>query len=225
MSPQFVVPDSLALADLAVLLGRAARVENGAVRLIADGPVLAVYVAVLYPAGLLDQTPTVLGLRTFALTAPEAFDSVVPVASLLARVEVLQGDVVDPTAPVTVRLPAPVYTASWAAISPPKKGWVSLDPVDPAVLRSSARVGIAEIAAAIPAPVGEQVVHKVRSEIWGRPIPGLEHVPAGGAFAAESLGFLGDDSAIRIFETGPWTRLSTARGHVLVKRRSWSLLA
>ena len=37
-------------------------------RLIADSGVLAAYVAVFYPVGLLDETPTVLGLRTFALT-------------------------------------------------------------------------------------------------------------------------------------------------------------
>jgi len=38
-----------------------------------------------------------------------------------------------------------------------------------------------------------------------------------------SLGFLGDDENANIYETGPWTRVSTERGHVLVKRRSWSL--
>jgi hypothetical protein len=66
-------------------------------------------------------------------------------------------------------------------------------------------------------------VHRVRSEVWGRPIGGLEYVPAGAAFAALSLGFLGGQDAVRVYETGPWTRLSTAHGHVLVKRRSWSL--
>ena len=61
-----------------------------------------------------------------------------------------------------------------------------------------------------------------------RPLAGghhLEHVPAGGAFAALSLGFLGGDSEdeVRIYETGPWTRLTTDRGHVLIKRKAWSL--
>jgi hypothetical protein len=65
-------------------------------------------------------------------------------------------------------------------------------------------------------------VRKVRSEVWSRPIEGLEHVPAGAAFAALSLGFLGDDE-VRLYETGPWTRLTTKRGHVLVKRRDWTL--
>ena len=37
-----------------------------------------------------------------------------------------------------------------------------------------------------------------------------------------NLGFLGDDE-VRMFETGPWTRLTTQRGHILVKRKAWTL--
>jgi hypothetical protein len=60
--------------------------------------------------------------------------------------------------------------------------------------------------------------------VWARPIPGLEHVPAGAGFAALSLGFLGSaEESVQIFETGPWTRLTTRRGHVLAKRRAWTL--
>jgi hypothetical protein len=70
-------------------------------------------------------------------------------------------------------------------------------------------------------------VRRVRTEVWGRPIEGLEYVPTGAGFAAVSLGFLGDVASgqeqVRIYETGPWTRLTTQRGHVLVKRRAWSL--
>jgi len=65
-------------------------------------------------------------------------------------------------------------------------------------------------------------VRRVRAEVWGREIPGAEHIPAGAGFAAVSLGFLGDD-AVASYETGPWTRLTTRRGHVLVKRRAWTL--
>jgi hypothetical protein len=50
-----------------------------------------------------------------------------------------------------------------------------------------------------------------------------EHLPAGAGFAALTLGFLGEDESVPVYETGPWTRLSTKRGHVLVKRRAWSL--
>ena len=68
MSPSLTLVDALALRDLQVYLSRAARIEEGSVRLIGGGGILAVYVAVIYPAGLLDEVPTVLGLRTFALT-------------------------------------------------------------------------------------------------------------------------------------------------------------
>jgi len=223
MSLEFSLTDSLSLNDLRVYLGRAGRVEDGSVRLIADGSVLAVYVAVFYPSGLLDQSPTVLGLRTFELSTPVAFDVVVPVRSLLERLARLDGDPERPEdAPVVVSVPMQVYTVTWAAISPPRGGWKSLDPTRSSVLEPVAKAGIDEVAQAIPTGTGEQIVHRVRAEVWGRPIPGLEHVPAGGAFAALSLGFLSDQ--VRIFETGPWTRLSTERGHVLIKRKAWSLL-
>lgn len=219
----FTLPDSLALGDLATYLGRAGRVEDGSVRLIAGGGVLAVYVAIFYPSGLLDESPTILGLRTFAIGDGEEFDVVVPVGSLLMRLERLKDDVTDADAAVSVTLPMQVNTVTWAAISPPRGGWSPLAPTVAALLERVAKAGIDEVAAAIPTGTGEQIVHRVRSEVWGRPIRDLEHVPAGAGFAAFSLGFLGDETQVKMFETGPWTRLSTKRGHVLVKRRAWSL--
>ena len=228
MSRTFTLVDSLALGDLHVFLGRALRVEDGSVRLIAGSGVLAVYVSVLHPAGLLDQSPTVLGLRTFALTStggePDTFDSVVPVRSLLARVEGLLASAADTVGvPVVVSLPMEVNTVTWAAISPPRGGWHPLPATQGDVLDAVARRGIDEVAAAVPTGTGEQIVHRVRTEIWGRPIDGMDHVPAGAAFAALSLGFLGEGDAVSIYESGPWTRLTTRRGHVLVKRRAWAM--
>jgi hypothetical protein len=225
MSPTFTLVDALALRDLQVYLSRAARIEEGSVRLIASGGILAVYVAVIYPIGLLDEVPTILGLRTFAMTEKDAFDSVVPVRSLLERVNRVQEAVVDMTVPVGLTLPMGVNTVTWAAISPPKGGWVTHESTRAGVLLPVAKDGIDEVATAVPTGTGQQIVHRVRSEVWGRPINGLEHVPAGAAFAALSLGFLGEDEAdeVRIYETGPWTRLTSPRGHVLVKRKAWTL--
>jgi hypothetical protein len=225
MSTTFTLVDALALRDLQVYLGRAARIEEGSVRLIAGGGILAVYVAVFYPIGLLDEAPTVLGLRTFAVRDTEAFDAVVPVRSLIERINRLVERVTDEAEPVTATLPMEVNTVTWAAISPPKGGWVTQQPTISQVLDTVARSGIDEIAGVVPASTGQQIVHRVRSDVWGRPIENLEHVPAGGAFAALSLGFLGGDpqDEVRIYETGPWTRLTTTRGHVLIKRKAWSL--
>jgi len=224
MTDAFTLQDSLALGDLRTYLGRAGRVEDGSVRLIAGGGVLAVYAAVLYPAGLLDESPTVLGLRTFALPQREQFDVVVPLGSLLRRIDSAENATPDATAPVTVAIPMQVNSVTWAAISPPRGGWTALETVTSSSLEAVAREGIHEVATAIPDGTGEAIVHRVRSEVWGRPIRGLEYVPAGAGFAALTLGFLSDgEEDVPIYETGPWTRLSTKRGHVLIKRRAWTM--
>ena len=224
MTRSFTLTDSLTLGDLHVFIGRAMRVEDGSVRLIAGSGVLAVYVSVLHPAGLLDESPTVLGLRTFAIAPDEAFDAVVPVRSLAMRIEgQREAAVASPAEPVVIRLPMEVNTVTWTAISPPRGGWLPLEATDSGRLEAAARAGIDEIAEAIPTGTGEQIVQRVRTEIWGRSIDELEHIPAGAAFAAFSLGFLGADESVAIYETGPWTRLTTRGGHVLVKRRAWRL--
>jgi hypothetical protein len=224
MSQSFSLMDTLAVADLQTYLSRAARVEEGSVRLIAGSGVLAVYTAILYPRGLMDETPTVLGLRTFATAADVEFDAVVPIRSLLDRVararEAAEAEPVD--GPVGIRLPLEVSTVTWAGISPPRGGWRRVGEAEAERLRSVAQAGIAEVAEAVPTGTGEQLVQRVRAEVWGRPIDGLEYIPAGAGFAAESLGFLGDDT-VSIHETGPWTRLTTRGGHTLIRRSNWSL--
>ncbi|WP_431277298.1 hypothetical protein [Leifsonia poae] len=230
MSQSFSLVDSLAVSDLQTYLSRAARVEEGSVRLIGGSGVLAVYTAILYPRGLLDQTPTVLGLRTFAIEPGVAFDAVVPIRSLLDRLARIADAVAAgttsegaPEGPVEVRMPLEVSTVTWAGISPPRGGWRPVGETTFELLELTAKTGIAEVAEAVPTGTGEQLVQRVRAEVWGRPIDDLEYVPAGAAFAAESLGFLGAGEPVTILETGPWTRLTTRRGHILVRRQAWSL--
>lgn len=221
MSQSFLLTDRPSVGDLTTYLSRASRVEDGSVRLIAGSGVLAVYTAILYPRGLLDETPTVLGLRTFALADSGSFDAVVPSRSLLdrlARVESNGGD-----GPAEIGLPHEVGSVTWAGISPPRGGWHAQGSTDAVHLELAAHAGIAEIADAVPTGTGEQLVTRARAEVWGRPIDGLEHVPAGAAFAALSLGFLHADDPVNVFETGPWTRLTSKRGHVLIRRKAWSL--
>ncbi len=230
MSRTFSLNDGLALSDLQTFLGRAGRVEDGSVRLIAVAGVLAAYVPIFYPVGLHDDTPTVLGLRTYALASPTEgepsaqFDAVVPVRSLLDRLARLA---TEPPADgnFTVSLPIEVNTVVWAAISPPKGGWHRLESIDADVLVATANAGIDEIRVAVPPDTGELLVHRARAEVWSRPVGGFEHIPAGVAFAAHTLGFLAPPEPVAVFETGPWTRLTTQRGHVLVRRRAWSLQA
>ncbi|GAA1057085.1 hypothetical protein GCM10017608_08990 [Agromyces luteolus] len=226
MVQQFTLADSLSLGDLHTYLQRASRVEDGSVRLVAANGILAVYTAILYPRGILDESPTVLGLRTFQLFETDDFDVVVPMRSVVDRIVRARGELGDDdeSRPVTMTRPPEVNTVTWAGISPPRGGWRPLGETDAATLERAARAGIDEVAATIPDGTGEQLVQRVRSEVWGRGIEGLEYVPAGAAFAAFSLGFLGDDPTA-LFETGPWTRLSSRRGHVLVRRKAWTLKA
>jgi hypothetical protein len=92
------------------------------------------------------------------------------------------------------------------------------------VLERAAVEGVAEVAEAIPHEAGEQLVQRVRGEVWSKPMPDLEYVAAGAGFAAHSLGFIVEsDESVTVHETGPWTRLTMRRGHVLVKRPAWSL--
>ena len=225
MAQQLTLADSLSLGDLHTYLQRAGRVEDGSVRLVAGSGILAVYTAILYPRGILDESPTVLGLRTFALADDAEFDSVVPMRSLVERIVRARSEVGDEESRVvSMSRPPEVNTVTWAGISPPRGGWRALGETDAATLETAARAGIDEVATAIPGGTGEQLVQRVRSEVWGRGVEGLEYVPAGAAFAAFSLGFLGDDP-VRLFETGPWTRLTSRRGHVLVRRKPWTLKA
>ncbi len=225
MAQQLTLADSLSLGDLHTYLQRAGRVEDGSVRLIAGSGILAVYTAILYPRGILDESPTVLGLRTFALADDAEFDSVVPMRSLVERIVRARSELGDDESrAVSMSRPPEVNTVTWAGISPPRGGWRALGETDAATLEAAARAGIDEVATAIPEGTGEQLVLRVRSEVWGRGVDGLEYVPAGAAFAAFSLGFLGDDP-VRLFETGPWTRLTSRRGHVLVRRKPWTLKA
>jgi len=217
-----MLPDETALTDLKTYLSRADRIDRASVRLIAGGGVLAVYTAVLHPGGLLDETPTVLGLRTVRIRVDQRLDAVVPIASFVARLDAAVPDPEDGT--VLIGIPAEVATVTWAGVAPPRAGWQEVTSTAAAALDDVARAGIVEVAETLPVDAGESIVRRIRAEVWGRAIPELDHVPAGAAFAAHSLGFLGEgDERIPVYETGPWTRLSTARGHVLVKRRGWSL--
>lgn len=217
------LPDGAALADLQTYLGRADAVERASVRLVGSAGVLAVYTAVLYPAGLLDDTPTVLGLRTVGIDPKQDLDVVVPIASFVDRLNRAGAESTDGGA-VRVGIPAEVNTVTWAGVAPPRGGWVPVGQTEAGLLTEVAKAGIVEVAEALPHDAGEPLVRRVRADVWSRPIDDAEHVPAGAAFAAHSLGFLKDPvEQIPIYDSGPWTRLSTERGHVLVKRRAWSL--
>ncbi len=199
-----------ALPDLASFLGRARRINDGATRVIATDRFLQVYVGVFLPRGLLDATPTVLGLRVFELAEPANFDEVVPLEAFISRVERAQVEGND------LRLPSPSPSITWSAITPPRDGWQRKLGVSADTLRMSAEEGVVRVKEAIPDSVGEAIVQKVRAEVWGAPIAGKKRIPAGAGFAADALGFLTERS-LSVHTVGNWIRLSAKHGYVLVK--------
>jgi hypothetical protein len=204
---QLADPESL--RDLGTYLARARRVDpDGAARLVAADAVLAAYVSPVHGA----PGPTVIGLRTLALADAGALDVTVPLAAL--------GDRLAAAGPIATRLSVPPMRAAdagWAGVSPPRSGWQLQTALDPAALSSAARAGVEEIAAALPDAVGGHVVAQVRGAVWGRELPGAAGIAAGAAYAADALGFLDQEEPVAVRRAGPWWRLSTSRGHVLVR--------
>ena len=213
MNDVITLQDSHAAADLRVYLARARLVDDTAVRLIAGGGVLAVYSAVLHPRGLLDSSPTILGLRTFSEVSGAAFDRVVAPAAMSDRLALLDPADDAPRVP----LPAADVRTSWSGIAPPRGGWEKIDSLNSLALELAARDGAGEVARAVPENTGDLIVQRVRADVWSRPLDGHPNVPSGLAFAAASLGFLVGDEEIPLFASGGWLRASPVRGHVLVR--------
>lgn len=204
--------DPRAVADLRVFLSRARAVGEGAVRLQAVGSVLAAYVLVVGPRGLGDAVPTVLGLRTIALARPAQADVTVSMASVFDRLARLgePGTVLE-IPPADVRAP-------WAAVSPPRGPWQYEGEVDATAVQAAAAAGIAEVAAAVPDQAGSAIVQGIRAAVWGRDMDACPALPTGAAFAAHMLGFVTPGEDLRRYSCGPWSRLSSSRGHVLSRR-------
>ncbi len=210
------------VADLRTFLTRARGVDpQAAVRFQARGRALGTYVCVLERHGLLDTTPTVLGLRTAALAEELSLDVTVSLGAVLDRMPRQDDD------DTLVRLPPMDATVSWAGIAPPLSGWTPVGSVAGDAVREAARAGIEEVARTVPVDAGGAVVDAVRSQVWGRSSGWSQPladrltggpVPDGAAFAAWSLGFLRPGADVVVAENGRWLRLSAPGGHVLVKR-------
>jgi hypothetical protein len=209
---RLVLEDEQGYADLRTFVVRARSLDDGgAVRLQADGTVLAAYVGVLPGRGLLGDG-AVVGLRTMRLAGAATIDVTVPLAAVSDRLarRTVAGFEVPPT---TVQ-------NAWAAMTPPRRGWEPVGSLAAGELVAAARAGIAEVAQGAPAGSGGQAVADLRHRVWGRLTQTAPPVPAGAAFAAYTLGFVDPaDPTGRcdVVAHGRWTRLSSPRGHVLVR--------
>ncbi|WP_427018156.1 hypothetical protein ACQCSX_06085 [Pseudarthrobacter sp. P1] len=199
-------------ADLRTFVTRARTADDGAIRLQGSGTVLAAYVCVMRPKLLGEGTPTILGLRTMGLAVPSDLDVTVSLASVADRLARMAPDDVDlPVPPMTVN-------ESWAGIGAPRGGWERLAEVSAETLIAAAKDGVREVAQIIPVNPGQMIVNNARAAVWGRPMADLPgSLPAGAAFAAYALGFVAPGEDAVLFGSHRWLRLSTARGHILVR--------
>jgi hypothetical protein len=207
MPPRLLLADPGSAADALTFAGRAARFADEGLRLQAADGVLAMTAAALAPRGLGDATPTVLAMRTLAADPELVCDLVVEASALSAASD-------DASAVV---LPETALSPSWAGIAPPRAGWASRGDVEASVLAAKAQGGIARVADGVPTDAGEDVVRAVRAAVWGGPDEELGGLPLGAAFAALSMGFISGGESARVFVSGPWTRVTLQRGHVLVR--------
>ncbi|PRI11880.1 hypothetical protein [Leucobacter massiliensis] len=211
MNATLPLADHATRDDLRIFLERLQRAGREEVRLTVRGRVLAVYGCTQAPRGITDELPVVLVMRGFELAEEPAVpvDATVPARALLDRIARmgLVGLALD--------VPEASGMVAWAGVLPPLSGWTPAGTVDAASLAGVAAEGIARVAAQLPEDPGEAVVHRVRATVWGAEVaPGL---PAAAAFAAESMGLLREDEPVRLARSLTWTRLTTSRGHVLVR--------
>ncbi len=211
MTATLSLADHATRDDLRIFLERLQRAGQEDVRLTTRGAVLAVYGCTQAPRGITDAVPVVLVMRAFELAAEpaEAVDETVPGRALLDRIARL--GIVG----LGLEVPEVTSLAAWAGVLPPVTGWSAAGVVDAASLATVASEGIERVASLLPEDPGDAVVQRVRASVWGAEIaPGL---PAAAAFAAEAMGLLSDEDPVRVSRSLTWTRLTTARGHVLVR--------
>lgn len=207
MPARLLLADAASATDALTFAGRADRFTDEGLRLQASGGVLAMTAAALAPRGIGDATPTVLAMRTLGADPELVCDLVVAASALAPAAD-------DATA---LELPETALSPAWAGIAPPRSGWEAREGIDASVLAAKAQGGIARVAEAVPTDAGEDVVRAVRAAIWGAPDAELGGLPLGTAFAALSMGFISGAETARVFASGPWTRVSLERGHVVVR--------
>lgn len=212
-SEALIFDDTASVQDLASLISRAKSIEDDAAQMVARGHALAVYVPVLVPTSLGGGEFTILGMRVHRLAEPAqlvACYSLAAIQDRLARMAETNCEFALP--PVQVH-------PQWAGIQVPVSGWDAVAKIDDAVLAEAARSGITAVADAIPENPGKPVISQVRQRIWASTLPESNpELPLGSAFAMETLGFLTTDGHSTVYRNGSWLRLTSARGHVLVRR-------
>ena len=212
---ELLLEDAGTVADLRIFVTRARAADDGAIRLQGAGHVLAAYVCVMRAKLLGEGTPTILGLRTMALGTPSDIDVTVSLASVADRLAHMDAD--------DTRLPIPPMTVneSWAAVTAPRGAWEELGTVPAETLIDAAKTGVQESGQIIPVNPGALIVNNARAAVWGREMDGIPGgIPGGAAFAAYALGFVAPGETGTIFRSHKWLRITTGRGHILIRPKA-----
>jgi len=213
-------------ADLAAFLGRLVRWDKAAVVRVQGAPGAAGGAAV----AVFGRPPfgEVLAVRTHRLAEAVADDVTVSAGQLLEGVD-------ESAAAVVV--PAGVTGPSWTGVLPPRGGWRRTDDLAPQRLRAAASGVVAEFRARTealaPADRTRGALDTLAEEVWSRPLDGTA-LPLRAVHAAHALGFLrpvrapaaagvpgaadGGEERPGLFGSGPWLRLGTPYGSVVVRR-------
>lgn len=223
MSAQIRFVDARIRKDLATYFGRAGRIEDGAVRVQQVGHAVAFWVPVLRPAGILDRSPLVIGVRAIEAAIEGAedsdlvdgqFDAVVPLRGFLDR---LARDAEGEDA-LMLSVPPERRIEAWTGRRPPLTGWAPYGALDPVKVIAAANEGITLVAESDDQERG-------RTEAWTRELPqfcgnldGDRRPPAGVAFAGHALGFWRPGDSIAVHVADGWWRLASGGGQVVAQR-------
>lgn len=214
MNPKLEFQTEADLEDFSSYLSAAKRLdEKGLVKLRVFGDVLAAYVAPIYSGSLLQDGPTILGLRTTRLATSTEVDNSFEIAALIERVANRQS-----ATDFQLQLPQVTARAAWTGITPPRQDWEEIGQLTQPEISQWAKDGIKEVTETLPSSVGSAIAAKVRLGIWGRMVSMDYPIPAGAAFAMAGLGFMTKGEQIRVFSAKGWIRLTSAHGHVLCKQ-------
>jgi hypothetical protein len=216
------IADPLAMRDLSAFTSLAHRADSdGVMRLQVFSDVLAASVAPLFPHGIGDPTPLVLGMRMLRLRGSEldGLDEAVPLSNLLDRFAREENGTSLPVPPNSVLV-------SWTGIAPPRTGWQMRDTITVGDLHVVAAEGIEEISDGAPQGSGGHAVKALRSRVWSREMTGAAGtgLPGGLAFAAAALRFIpnvgrDDDRKLSVMEASGWLRIAAPGGHLLTRAR------
>lgn len=192
-------------AGLAAFLTRQLRWDKAAVvRLRAAGD--GVLAAFTRPARF-----EVLAVRPSRLDAPAEVDRTVAAGQLLDAIDVADG---------TVTVPPPVTGAPWTGVLPPRGTWRRLAELPGERVQETALATVAEFRERSerldPVRRTRAALDALAEEIWSRECPGTP-LPLRAVHAAHALGFLRDPGPVAVLAGGPWLRLRTAHGSIVVR--------